>query len=36
MATFEDETLAELARKYKVLHDRAHQEFLRKGIKNNA
>ena len=29
MATFEDETLAELVRKYKVLYDKAHPEFLK-------
>ena len=27
MATFEDETLAELVRRYKVLYDKAHPEF---------
>ena len=36
MTTFEDETLAELVRKYKVLYDKAHPEFHRKDIKNNA
>ena len=36
MATFEDETLVELVRKCKVLYDKAHPEFHRKDIKNNA
>ena len=36
MPTFEDKTLAELVRKYKVLYDKAHPEFHRKDIKNNA
>ena len=36
MATFEDETLTELVGKYKVLYDKAHPEFHRKDIKNNA
>ena len=36
MATFKDETLTELVRKYKVLHDKAHPECHRKDIKNNS
>ena len=36
MVTFEHETLAELARKYKDLYNKAHPEFHRNGIKNNA
>ena len=36
MATFKDETLTELVRKYKVLYDKAHPECHRKDIKNNA
>ena len=36
MTTFEDETLAELVRKSKVLYDKAHPEFHRKDTKNNA
>ena len=36
MATFEDETLAELVRNYKVRYDKVHPEFHRKDIKNNA
>ena len=33
ITTFEDETLAELVRKYKVLYDKAHPEFHRKDTK---
>ena len=36
MVTFEHETLAELARKYKDLYNKAHPEFRRNDIKNNS
>ena len=33
MTTFEDDTLAELVRKYKVQYDKTHPEFHRKDTK---